>query len=125
MKKLFEKGGIFIVSILNRILIMPLWLFEMKWVYKFYEYIVILVVVITDYILLRKQFRSNDIIGKILYVVGLIVLNYLLSFILSFLLPGDYGLEVIYDTEIITIALVVLMFITCVSDIIAKTKIKK
>jgi hypothetical protein len=107
------------MAILNRFIVLPLWLLSInnQWVSMAYEYIVVLAVVTVDYILLRKSFRSYTIIRKVLYVIGIILLNYIFNFIFSFLASGNYGLEVVYDTSIISQALIILILIYLLSGV--------
>ncbi len=119
MNTLLKKGGIVIIAILNRFIVLPLWLLSInnQWVSMAYEYIVVLAVLTVDYILLRKSFRSYTTIRKVLYVIGIILLNYIFNFIFSFLASGNYGLEVVYDTSIISQALIILIFIYFLSGV--------
>lgn len=119
MNTLLKKGGIVIIAILNRFIVLPLWLLSInnQWVSMAYEYIVVLAVLTVDYILLRKSFRSYTTIRKVLYVIGIIIFNYIFDFIFSFLASGNYGLEVVYDTSIISQALIILILIYLLSGV--------
>ena len=119
MNTLLKKGGIVIIAILNRFIVLPLWLLSInnQWVSMAYEYIVVLAVLTVDYILLRKSFRSYTTIRKVLYVIGIIIFNYIFDFIFSFLVSGNYGLEVVYDTSIISQALIILILIYLLSGV--------
>ena len=126
MNTLLKKSGLIIISFLNRLIILPFWILGMniKWVSMTYEYLVFFAIAILDYILLKNVFRSYSTIKKIIYLIGIIILNYIFNFVFAFLAPGDLGLEVVYDTSIISQALIVLIFIYLLSDIWTQIKNK-
>ncbi|SFU48978.1 hypothetical protein SAMN02910342_00688 [Butyrivibrio sp. INlla21] len=124
MNVLLKSKVITIIAILNRIIVMILWLIAMKvnWISMSYEYIVFFCVIALDHILLRNGLRNCTTIKKILNVIGIIIINIILNYVFSFLAPQKIGLEIVYDTYIISQALIILAFIYFLSDMCFKIK---